>query len=385
MPRQATADRFQFRLTGASRLENRRGFTLAELLVVIGIIVLLISILIPVVGRVRIAGQSADTASLIRAIDAACQTYYQDHQAWPGPLGESQLGIDGTQPEWRDDPPNPQYLDSMVAVGGTPGDGFFRPSGDLEGVTSSENLVLGLLGGLVHLDTDSPPDGVPDAILYDPSAVGRGAAKLGGRSPGAYSAYFDAREQNLSMHVIGDNDASFGGNTGEKWGRFVLDASAARDTIIPEFIDRFSDPLPILYMRAQSTGRSPPVAGYGPEPVFNLNTVFGYLGYYVLSNPEPWQPPEMPYIRAGGKPLSSAHEAKGSYHGLLLDADLPVPGATLDQKDLPFAGEYYFASPDAGTPTAPVARQRDRYVLISAGADRIYGTEDDITSFGSVK
>src|SRR5688572_12134261 len=72
---------------------RRRGFTLAELLVVIGIIALLVSILVPVIGRVRISGQAADTAALIRAIDAACQTYQSDHQAYPGPLAADELGL----------------------------------------------------------------------------------------------------------------------------------------------------------------------------------------------------------------------------------------------------------------------------------------------------
>ena len=32
-----------------------------------------------------------------------------------------------------------------------------------------------------------------------------------------------------------------------------------------------------------------------------------------------------------------------------------------------------------GTP-----RNKDKYILISAGSDRVYGTPDDITNFGSV-
>ncbi len=32
--------------------------------------------------------------------------------------------------------------------------------------------------------------------------------------------------------------------------------------------------------------------------------------------------------------------------------------------------------------SAAEARQKDRYVIISAGVDRIYGTRDDLTNFG---
>ena len=41
----------------------------------------------------------------------------------------------------------------------------------------------------------------------------------------------------------------------------------------------------------------------------------------------------------------------------------------------------------AGTATAPgllQPRQKDSYILISPGADRVYGTADDITNFGDV-
>ena len=30
------------------------------------------------------------------------------------------------------------------------------------------------------------------------------------------------------------------------------------------------------------------------------------------------------------------------------------------------------------------ARQKDGFILISAGSDRVYGTSDDITSFGAI-
>jgi hypothetical protein len=44
------------------------------------------------------------------------------------------------------------------------------------------------------------------------------------------------------------------------------------------------------------------------------------------------------------------------------------------------------AQPPTGTghPGPHVARQKDRFILISAGPDRVYGTSDDITNFGPV-
>jgi hypothetical protein len=44
----------------------------------------------------------------------------------------------------------------------------------------------------------------------------------------------------------------------------------------------------------------------------------------------------------------------------------------------------YLLNPQLSTPAVPIPRAKDGYILISAGPDRIYGTPDDITSFGKV-
>lgn len=58
---------------------RRNGFTLIELLVVVAIIVLLISILLPSLGRARDLAKQASCASNLRQIGIAFQTYMQDH------------------------------------------------------------------------------------------------------------------------------------------------------------------------------------------------------------------------------------------------------------------------------------------------------------------
>src|SRR5216110_1976560 len=70
--------------TRDSMKRGRLGFTLIELLVVIGIIAVLIAILIPVVGRVRLAAQTANTTNQMHRISAAIQNYFNDFQAYPG-------------------------------------------------------------------------------------------------------------------------------------------------------------------------------------------------------------------------------------------------------------------------------------------------------------
>src|SRR5687767_13165081 len=73
---------------------NRRSplaFTLVELMVVILIIGILVAILIPVVGKIRIAGQKADSLAQLNAIRGAIEAYHGTYNASPGPVPDIQM------------------------------------------------------------------------------------------------------------------------------------------------------------------------------------------------------------------------------------------------------------------------------------------------------
>src|SRR3954454_22622865 len=69
---------------------TRHGFTLVELLVVIGIIAILISILLPALGRAKEKARQVSCASNERQLYMLCMMFAQDHAAhlprpsWPG-------------------------------------------------------------------------------------------------------------------------------------------------------------------------------------------------------------------------------------------------------------------------------------------------------------
>ncbi len=333
------------------RNHARVGFTLVELLVVIGIIALLVGILVPTVARVRQAAFATDSSAVVRAVSDAIQAYYNDFQAYPGPLPDNGLAIGG---------------DDLAA--GTASTSFDLPGASVLngrtdiGITGTENLVLGLLGGL-RLDGTT--------VVYDPARVGSGPVSLG-NLPGSRDAYL-----NLDNDRIGFRANEAGLTTGD----FKDSSADARDSIIPEIVDSFPSPLPMLYLRAGATAYSNDpderlrrIAGYSGAETFNLNHIAAYVTPVAPNT----------YIGEGREELSPVHAANGQFHGLQVGEDaLPENGSNSMAADAPYDAIPYLLDPTAGVDgTTP--RGRDSYVLISAGRDRVYGTKDDITSFGSV-
>ena len=97
-----------------------RGFTLVELLVVIGIIALLISILLPALGRVRDQGNAVKCASNVRQLCAALVNYAAEHQGkFPTNLNAGGLGP-GSPPianYWYDVDRIGRYLPKTLVLG----------------------------------------------------------------------------------------------------------------------------------------------------------------------------------------------------------------------------------------------------------------------------
>jgi len=75
-------------------MKRRKGFTLVELLVVIAIIALLVSILMPALGRARELAKRVQCASQLRGIGTAMAMYHNDYnEMYPKPWNENPNGL----------------------------------------------------------------------------------------------------------------------------------------------------------------------------------------------------------------------------------------------------------------------------------------------------
>jgi len=361
--------------TQKSRCDARGGFTVAELVIVVAIIAVLASILIPVVGKVRQKAYSVDSENFLNSLVGAIERYHQDFRAYPGPVPNNLVSNSANPPL----APNPPFqgnggggaIQVAATAGFDPGGGQIQ-SGQF---TMAENVLLGLCGGLTVTGT-----GAATTLVYDPALVGSGPTSLNTTGPRkTYAAYIEP------------NNLSWKSSTNGKTGHFFDDASSSiNDSVIPEFVDRFPDPMPVLYLRAKVGAAANPniAASASNNSVItddNATPPAGVAfraGQYDISEVAPYVLPDsngstigvskrLPNYVGGSTPPK---------HGL----QQVVPGTSLTPGSAGYKYPYecfgYFQNPSiANTP-----RNKDGFILIGAGPDRVYGTKDDITNFGAV-
>jgi prepilin-type N-terminal cleavage/methylation domain-containing protein len=328
------------------RRRPANGFTLIEMLVVISIIVILIGILVPVIGKVRQNAHAASTQALIASMSAVFQSYHNDTHAYPGIVSNSQL----RQPTCN--------IAGAVNFTG-------MAAWDVTKMSMSENVFLSVCGGL-------EPTANPAQFQVNRLLLGQGARSLNPNRPGKLPAYTDM------------NDAQVDGSGA---GHYIdEDGNAANDTVIPDFVDRFPERMPLLILRARAgapgvctdSNQTPPVMQYDLDQIRAYTETMVPIGV--------------------GRKISAGEYKNATYpnHGLRSVSELSCIGPPPNPNPLGLEEHYpydlYSALLDpnitrdpasaTGVPGNNTPRQKDAFVIISAGIDRVYGTADDITNFG---
>jgi len=329
------------------KIENckSRAFTLIELLIVIGIIVVLVGILIPVAGKVREAVNTANTRQMIQRIEAGINAYYSDFGAYPGPIANAQV-----RPFTTAVPAINTINLTYTNVPSTPA---------VSAVTASENLFLGLAGGLeITVNTASPPAVNAFRYNYNNASTFVGPGNLNPGNIKRINPYINAEVNETTLGVA--NEARPSGTIGQ-WmtagsGGFV------GDSIIPEFLDKYPRPAPIVYMRANRG------AANFLDPAINpWNTTTP-----PLSGTYQYNPAAAIYVYGGSQTPAVGSAMDGAWNIILSDYPISAPYTSKEQT--------YFGNASASTTVATPA-QKDGYILISAGPDGRFGTRDDVTNF----
>ncbi len=342
----------------------RSGFTMVELMTTLTILVILITILVPTISKVRRSAQAASVRQQVNELQGAVERFYQDQHQYPGPLADSELYYAGRNGATT--PPVNRQLHNAN------GSGVLSNAGK---VTQAENLVLGLLGGVKY----APNGNNPPNICFDPAMIGRGMMTLSGAGIKKFEPYISYDPKTLSS------------------GQYSDGAGTADDSDVPEFVDRFPNSMPILYLRAHVGAKG--VVSFDGQDLngwvlgnpgeltqYNLYDVIAYTkgksgsigeGKTIAardytSNFSP--PPKPGYLPHGLQNVSDG-----------ASMDKSAPGYTYPYDALPYFRNSTAAPTDINRPNATgTPRSKDTYILISAGPDRVYGTADDICSFGSV-
>ena len=309
--------------------QPRRGFTLIEIMVVIGIIALLIGILLPALSKVQERAKVTQTMGLMQEFAKACDAFQQEFGRYPGLVPEEILAND------------PQISGTENALLELMGGGVRKNDVDTSTYT---NTTTGYSAeGWVELTFT--PTGQPDfKVKINIGKMGEGP-RINGKQ---YPPFFAPKAAELRPIE------------GQKFGnpRATGESAAGK---IPDLVDSWGNP--IIFLRAaRNVG---PLAGGENDRA----------QFLVLSTDVKVYGAMDPYMGSDGLGDLSLPQTKtaasGSESYCLFDFETD---AVTKKKLL----AQFLRHPGFGDPDKPLSgTPRGKYLLISAGKDGIYFSRID--------
>ncbi|MEP0844037.1 MAG: prepilin-type N-terminal cleavage/methylation domain-containing protein [Phycisphaerae bacterium] len=326
---------------------RRSGFTLVELLTVIGIIALLIGILVPSLARARDVAKATKTNAELSAIEKALEIFENDFKGYPA--------SDST----RDDP----------IVSGMPN----AVNGNNIRLQGAHWLARALCGpDTLGLDTGGLL--LRDRTQVTTDSSNKLAAANGGASGVDFSAVYNSDRKGSYLDdnrvLVKDTDTSKFSNVATQAPRSPNSRGGTGRFVI---VDAFN--WPILYYRANPKATAPfwtPRNTNHQRGVYNLSDNEQITGSSE-GNIEPWD-----FASTGFKHgLGHFGPAQTQYATNPDAVETPPPA---DYKGKNFADYLHeHRAHDAGSVIKPV--KPETFVLISPGKDGLYGTNDDVNNF----
>lgn len=337
-------------IANPNRRRARTGFSLVELLVVIAIIVLLISIVVPALSAARNAAKEASTNSMLGVLSIGLQTFEADRR------------IGGRFP--------PSLPDLLSNGGRTAANPYERLTGGSTPIEiSGAGLLVWSLAGADLLGSPGFRTFNSGSSVWNEdtmAATGSGGAyELDQQTLLALRArsgpYVD-----LSKIKVTSWDAE--ADTRSGLGSFEIEAEREaaeslgqkpEERLYPMFLDSFG--YPVLYWRADPAG-----VRFADEDLDRLRSPALRGRYHWIDNDE---------LVASGSRDVLVLRADNEVHKLDWEQVPDRPGI----KFTPGFFQYYIQNQDVQAKNYP--HRGDSYLLVSPGADGLYGTADDIANF----
>jgi len=300
---------------------SQLGFTLVELMVVIGIIVLLVSIVLPAVSAARKRAKIATTAATINAIGTGVETFRADMQ------------IGGNYPPSGTDHPFP--LPRVMSP----------HTNDLI-TTSGACLIAWALAGADLLGSPGFRDLDGNGTWWDNMGKDQIYALDSNGQPvhKRYGPYVDVSKMKFPER--------------RSEGEFVLPLDTQPTLSSTCFLDAFGQP--ILYYKANPGG-----ARWVRENLMDPETPIYDLRHNAIITGDGNNP---------GLDFGAGKDHFTGGYGFVQ----PVDYAAGTKPPLRSFGRMVW---DPNVTAAPRPHRADSYILISAGPDGLYGTADDVANF----
>ena len=324
------------------RNSARPGFTLVELLVVIGIIGLLIGLLLPALGKVIQRAKSTQTLGTMQEFSKACDAYFQEFGEYPAAI------------------PDEALYAGVTGAGSTGGSDSVPPAvGQMPRITAMENALLALMGGYrVPTDADYATFGqtsTPPAveltfnttpvfrIKVDSTKMGEGPYKNGRK----YEAFYAPKGREFGK-AFGQIDAT------------TASVEVEGGRLLPDLIDAWGAPIAFI---KQQRGIGPLVRNGNRPGQFERAGMIAYVGSIQLGDTsiDQTESSKKSVLNTNGLPGTSPAQSGAAARDLTLGQLIRHAGLSTQSST---GGAVV---PDADKVWSGTAR--GKYFLFSAGPD----------------